>query len=323
MVQKNQSLYLVTGGAGFIGSNLVAKLVARGEQVRVLDNFSTGQRRNLSPFQDKIAIIEGDIRSYHTVREVMEGVNFVLHHAALPSVPRSVRDPITTSEVNVLGTLNILQAAKDAGVKRLIYASSSSVYGNSPELPKHEDMPTNPLSPYAISKLAGEQYCRIFWQIYGLETVCLRYFNVFGPNQDPNSQYAAVIPTFITALLNGDTLLIHGEGSQSRDFTFVSNVVQANLLACTISGAAGGVFNVASGERSTLLELVDHLVAITGQEQQVCHTAPRIGDVSHSQADINRARVELGYTPEVDLQAGLVRTVRWFKGNSDSPTAKK
>lgn len=306
------AFYLVTGGAGFIGSNIVTELVNQGQQVRVLDNFSSGQRGNLTPLQDQIEIIEGDIRSYHIVQEAMTGIDFVLHQAALPSVPRSVRDPITSTEVNVLGTLNVLQAARQAGVKRLVFASSSSTYGNSATLPKEETMCPNPLSPYAISKLAGEQYCRTFWQLYGFETVCLRYFNIFGPRQDPTSQYSAVIPKFITAMLNGRQLIIHGDGHQSRDFTFVANVVQANLLACTAPDAPGQVFNIACGERFSLLDMVANLAEITGQEAKVNHTPPRPGDVPHSQADINLAKTILGYEPVTVFGDGLARTVDWF-----------
>ncbi|MCL4296055.1 MAG: SDR family oxidoreductase [Anaerolineae bacterium] len=313
------AVYLITGGAGFIGSNLAAELISRGERVRVLDNFATGQRPNLAALRDKIEVIEGDIRSYHIVREAVTGVDFVLHQAALPSVPRSVRDPITTNEVNVLGTLNMLQAAKDAGVKRLVYASSSSVYGDNPELPKREIMCPRPLSPYAISKLAGEQYCQTFWRLYGFETVCLRYFNVFGPRQDPTSQYAAVIPRFITALLNQTPLTIFGDGQQSRDFTFIANVVQANLLACTAPAAAGGIFNIACGQRYTLLDLVAKLATVTGREPQLIHEQTRSGDVPHSQADISQAENILNYKPVVDLQDGLERTVDWFRTKRDVP----
>lgn len=308
--------YLVTGGAGFIGSNLVAELVARGERVRVLDNFSTGRRANLEPYQDRIEVMEGDIRSYHLVRQAVAGVDFVLHQAALPSVPRSVRDPLTSNEVNVTGTLNMLQAALEAGVKRLVFASSSSVYGDNPALPKQESMTPQPRSPYAISKLAAEQYCQVFWQLYGLETVALRYFNVFGPRQDPASPYAAVIPKFITALLAEEQPVIYGDGSQSRDFTFVGNVVQANLKACTAAEAAGGVFNIACGERTSLLELVGHLARLTCGRSEVLHAAPRPGDVPHSLADISQARARLGYEPEIAFKAGLERTVACF-GNGN------
>lgn len=307
------SFYLVTGGAGFIGSNLVAELIARKERVRVLDNFSTGRRSNLVPFAGQIEIIEGDVRSYHLVREAVDGVDFVLHQAALPSVPRSVRDPITTNEINVLGTLNVLQAARDAQIKRMIYASSSSVYGNSQELPKCEDMYPKPLSPYAISKLTGEQYCQSFWRLYGFETVCLRYFNVFGPHQDPTSQYAAVVPRFTTALLNNRSLTIYGDGSQSRDFTFIANVVEANVLACTATEVAGEVFNVACGQRHTLLDLVKKLAEISGGQSKVRHVPPRPGDVLHSMADITQAKTKLRYAPVVDFEEGLRRTVAWFK----------
>ncbi len=252
------STYLVTGGGGFIGSNIVEELLRRGEQVKVLDNFSTGRRGNLTVVQqairpgNRLEIIEGDLRSYHIVWNAVEGVDYVLHQGALPSVPRSVRDPLTTNEVNVVGTLNLLQAAREVGVKRLVYASSSSVYGNSPVLPKVETMCPNPLSPYAIAKLAGEQYCQSFWKLYGFETVCLRYFNVFGPHQDPNSQYSAVIPKFVMAALQDESLVIHGDGKQSRDFTYITNVVTANLLACQAVEAPGQVMNVSCGQRQSL-----------------------------------------------------------------------
>lgn len=306
------ALYLVTGGGGFIGSNLVAALLAQNEQVRVLDNFSTGRRANLASFLGRIEVIEGDIRSYHVVREAVTGVDYVLHQSALPSVPRSVRDPITTNEVNVVGTLNVLHAAREAGVKRLVYASSSSVYGNNPELPKRESMCPNPLSPYAISKLAGEQYCQSFWRLFGFEAVCLRYFNVFGPRQDPTSQYSAVIPRFITAILNDQPLTIHGDGMQSRDFSFIANVVSANLLACTASDVAGRVFNIACGQRYTLCELVDQLARITDKQPHVVYEPSRPGDVLHSLADVSAAQTVLGYRPIVAFGEGLQQTVEWF-----------
>lgn len=304
--------YLVTGGAGFIGSNLVEELLRRGETVRVLDNFSTGQRRNLRLIQDQIEVIEGDIRSYHIVQEAVEDVDYVLHQAALPSVPRSVRDPITSNEVNIQGTLNVLQAARKAGVRRLVYASSSSVYGDSPELPKHEAMCTNPLSPYAIAKLAGEQYCRAFWNLYQFETVALRYFNVFGPRQDPNSQYSAVIPKFIRALLGEDQITIHGDGVQSRDFTYIDNVVQANLKACLAKDAAGKAFNVAVGERHTILELLKQLTAISGRDPKLTFVDSRPGDIPHSLAEIGHAGQFLGYEPLVNFNEGLRRTFEWY-----------
>jgi UDP-glucose 4-epimerase len=313
------TLYLVTGGAGFIGSNLVAELINQGEQVRVLDNFSTGRRDNLRPYRHRIEVIEGDVRSYHLVREAVDGVDFILHQAALPSVPRSVRDPITTNEVNVLGTLNLLQAARDAGVKRLVNASSSSIYGDNPDLPKRESMPPRPLSPYAISKLAAEQYCQSFWRLYGFETVSLRYFNVFGPRQDPTSQYSAVIPRFITGMMAGQPLTVHGDGRQSRDFSFIANVVRANLLACTAPDAAGQVFNIACGQRFSLLDLVDQLAAIIGRPPQIQHGPARPGDVPHSLADIDQAKAILGYEPVVGFEAGLRQTVAWFQSQESLP----
>lgn len=310
--------YLVTGGAGFIGSNIVHELVRRGERVRVLDNFSTGHRENLQPVLGDIELVEGDIRSYHIVREAVQGVEYVLHQAALPSVPRSIRDPITSDEVNVLGTLNVLQAARETRVRRLVFASSSSVYGNNPELPKREDMIPMPLSPYAISKLAAEQYCQVYWQLYGLETTCLRYFNVFGPRQDPMSQYSAVIPRFILAAMSGRPLLVHGRGLQSRDFTFVANVVQANLLATTSKGAAGKVMNIACGQRFTVLEMIDQIASISGRELDVRYEAARTGDVSHSLADISNAMEYIGYRPSVEFADGLTQTIAWFQAKESA-----
>jgi nucleoside-diphosphate-sugar epimerase len=306
------SLYLITGGAGFIGSNLVAELVNRGEQVRVLDNFSTGYHHNLAGLLDKIELVEGDIRAFHQVQAAVEGVDYVLHQAALPSVPRSIQDPITSNQVNVNGILNLLVAARDAGVKRLVHASSSSVYGDTPTLPKQEDMCPNPLSPYAVSKLTSEKYCQNFSSLYGFETVGLRYFNVFGPRQDPRSQYSAVIPKFITALLAGKTLTVHGDGSQSRDFSYIENVVNANLLACTAPGAGGQVFNIACGERYSLLDLIKSLSTLTGKEARVEHGPARAGDIPHSLADITRAREVLGYEPRVGFEEGLQRTIAWY-----------
>ena len=304
--------YLVTGGAGFIGSHLVEALTHAGHAVRVLDNFSTGRIENIEGLLPSIELVEGDIRSYHQIREAMEGVEYVLHQAALPSVPRSVRDPITSADVNINGTVNVLYAAKDSGVRRVVAASSSSVYGDNPALPKSEDLCPQPLSPYAVSKLAGEQFCRTFWHIYGLETVALRYFNVFGPRQDPNSQYAAVIPKFITALLRNQPLTVHGDGVQSRDFTYVENVVRANLLACRAPDAAGLVLNAACGQRHSLLELVGELSEICNRSARIVHTEPRAGDVPHSLADISLARSVLGYEPVVTLSEGLRRTVDWY-----------
>jgi nucleoside-diphosphate-sugar epimerase len=306
------ALFLVTGGAGFIGSNIVEELVKRGEKVRVLDNFSTGKRENLALFLDKIELIEGDIRSYHIVREAVEGVNIILHQAALPSVPRSIKDPITTNEVNVGGTLNILMAARDAKVKRVVYASSSSVYGNSEDLPLHEAMTPNPLSPYAVSKLAGEKYCQIFSQIHGLETICLRYFNVFGPRQDPNSQYSAVIPRFIKAMLNHERPIIYGDGEQSRDFTYVANVVEANLLASTASCGSGLVMNCACHEQTTVNELVNSLNRILNKSIEPKYEIARTGDIKHSFASIEEIKNVLGYAPLTGFERGLMNTCQSY-----------
>jgi UDP-glucose 4-epimerase len=308
------ALYLVTGGAGFIGSHVVEELVRRGERVRVLDNFSTGRRKNLASFLERFDLMEGDLRDLATVRRSMEGVDYVLHQGALPSVSRSVADPLTSNASNVAGTLHVLVAARDAKVRRVVCASSSSVYGDSPTLPKQEDMPTLPKSPYAVSKLAGEGYCRAFTEVFGLETVCLRYFNVFGPRQDPTSQYAAVVPLFITAMLQSESPTVYGDGHQSRDFTYVSNVVHANLLAATASGVAGQVFNVACGQRHTLLDLIAILNQILGSHISSVHTTPRPGDVRHSLADITAVQEALGYQSEVDFREGLRRTVAWYRG---------
>ena len=306
------STYLITGGGGFIGSNIVEELVRRGDTVRVLDNFSTGKRENLSPFLDSIELFEGDIRSYHIVREAVQGVDFILHQAALPSVPRSIKDPLTTNEVNVVGTLNILNAAKDEGVKRIIYASSSSIYGDLETLPKTEDMLPKPLSPYAVSKLAGEKYCQVFTRLYGLETVALRYFLVFGPRQDPTSQYSAVIPKFIAAIRNGQPPTVYGDGEQSRDFTFVDNVVQANLLACEsgLEELSGEIFNIACGKRITINNLIQSINRILGTDIKPVYTDPRPGDVRHSLANIGKAQQFLGYQAKVDFYEGLERLVR-------------
>ena len=374
--------YLVTGGAGFIGSNIVEELLKRGNKVRVLDNFATGKRENLLPLLEKyskppkstessekyydapagaepeewriengewrkapaeekqggfeqpkdtegaeknydapaeekqemgmLEIIEGDLRSFHIVRSAVKGVDYILHQGALPSVPRSIDDPITTNDVNVLGTLNILEAAKEFGVKRVVYASSSSVYGNSEELPKREDMPIGPLSPYALTKYTGEAYCQIYYHIYGLETVCLRYFNVFGPRQDPTSQYSAVIPKFIKAISEGRQPTIYGDGLQSRDFTYVENNVWANIEACTAPGVAGEVMNIATNVRFTLLELVDKLNEIMGTDVKAVHQEEAKGDVKHSLASIEKAKRLLNYEVKVSFEEGLRKTVEFF-----------
>ncbi len=305
---------LVTGGAGFIGTNLVRGLLERGDTVRVLDNFSTGKRENLRDLADVIELIEGDIRSYHLVREAVDGVDVVFHQAALPSVPRSIKDPITTHEVGVNGTLNVLQASRDCGVGRVVFASSSSVYGNTQELPKFEAMTPTPLSPYAVSKLSGEHYCQVFFRLYGLETVALRYFNVFGPRQDPNSLYSAVIPRFVDMIRRGVPPTIHGDGEQSRDFTYVDNVVRANLLAATTAaGVAGEVFNVACHDRTTLNQLVDSLKRALGSSIEPVHTESRLGDVRHSFASIEKFQAVTGYTPHVSFDEGILRTIAWAR----------
>jgi nucleoside-diphosphate-sugar epimerase len=305
--------YLVTGGAGFIGSHIVEELVRRGERVRVLDNFFTGRRENIAPFLDQVDLLEGDLRDLSTVRQAVDGMTYVLHQAAVPSVKRSVDDPYTSNDANVNGTLNLLIAARDAGVRRVVYASSSSVYGDSPTLPKREDMPSQPKSPYAVSKLCAEYYCRVFSEVYGLETVSLRYFNVFGPRQDPTSQYAAVIPIFITDLLRGEPVDVHGDGLQSRDFTYVGNNVEANLLAAVTPGVAGCAFNIACGKQYTLLELLDVLSSIMGVNVEKVHTDPRPGDVRHSLADISQAETQLGYRVGADFEEGLRQTVAWYQ----------
>jgi len=379
--------YLVTGGAGFIGSNIVEELLKRGHYVRVLDNFSTGKRENLIPLIEKInkppkntegaeknydapagvkqegfeppkdtedaekyydapaeekqerfeqpknaeytekyydvpaeeeqgagslEIIEGDLRSEEDVLRAVEGVDYILHQGALPSVPMSIDDPVTATDVNVMGTLNVLEAAKKFGVKRVVFASSCAIYGNLPELPKREEMPKCNLSPYALTKAAAEEYCQIYYQLYGLETVALRYFNVFGPRQDPTSQYSAVIPKFITAMAEGREPVIYGDGLQTRDFVYVENVVQANLLACSAPGAAGEVINIACGERYSLIELVERLNGIMGSELMPLHEAAALGDVRHSMASISKAREVLGYEVKVSFEEGLRKTVEFF-----------
>lgn len=306
------ALYLVTGGAGFIGSHIVDELVRREQHVRVLDNFTTGKRENLASVLDRIELVEGDIRDLGTVRNAMQGVDYVLHQAALPSVPRSIADPLASHEVNATGTLNVLIAARDLSVRRVVYASSSSVYGNSPTLPKHEGMPTHPLSPYAVAKLAGEEYCRAFFQVYKVSTVALRYFNVFGPRQDPTSQYSAVIPRFIVAMLQGQAPTIYGDGQQSRDFTYVANVVQANLLACQEDSTSGQVFNAALGRRISLLDLMASLNKVLGTAIEPQFQAARAGDVKHSQADVSKFRQAIGFNDVLGLEEGLRRTVEWY-----------
>lgn len=306
-------MYLVTGGAGFIGSNLVRALVARGQQVRVLDNLATGRLENLDAVKDSIDFVHGDIRSLTVCSAAMQGIRFVLHQAALASVPRSLQDPVGCSAVNIQGTLNLLVAARDQGVERFVFASSSSVYGDTPTLPKSESMIPTPQSPYAVSKLTGEHFCRVFTRAYGLKTVALRYFNIYGPRQDPASTYAAVIPLFISHCLSGTAATIFGDGSQSRDFTFVEDCVAANLLACEAPVAGGEVCNIGARSRITIMELHAMIQRLTGRSCPPRLEAPRTGDVQHSQADIARATTLLGYAPRHDLEAGLSHTVEWFR----------
>ncbi len=305
--------YLVTGGAGFIGSHLIEELVARGEQVRVLDNFSTGKHANLAAWAGQIDVVNGDICDLATVRAAMRDVQVVLHQAALPSVPRSIDDPLTSNAVNVDGSLNVLWAAKEAGVQRVVYASSSSVYGNVQVSPKHEGLTPAPASPYAVSKLTAEYYCGVFHHVYGLETVALRYFNVFGPRQDPDSPYAAVIPIFLRKMTRGEQPLIHGDGTQTRDFTFVKNVVQANLLACSAPAAAGQAMNAACGDSISLCDLVTMLNELLHTNIAPQFGPPRAGDVKHSLADNTRAKDLLGYTPRFSFREGLAQTVQAFQ----------
>ena len=306
---------LVTGGAGFIGSNLTEALLKQGHQVRVLDNFSTGKRENLvfDKAYPSFEIIGGDIRDLTFCQKAIKSIEFVFHQAALPSVQRSVEDPLTSNSVNVEGTLNVLLAARDAGVKRLIYASSSSVYGDTPTLPKREAMFPNPLSPYALHKYIGEQYCWLFFQLYGLETVSLRYFNIFGPKQDPTSIYSAVIPRFIDALLEGRSPIIFGDGEQSRDFTYIDNVVQANLLAMTREHLNGETINIACGRRTSLNQLLNILKNIMGSKVFPIYQEPRKGDVRDSLADIQTGKQILNYEPQVEIEAGLEKTVEYFR----------
>ena len=304
--------FLVTGGAGFIGSNIVEELLKRGHSVRVLDNFATGKRENIKEFEKDIEILEGDIRSYHIVRQAVKDIEVILHQAALPSVPRSINDPITTNEVNVMGTLNILDASKEAGVRRIVYASSSSVYGDNPKLPKSEDMLPNPLSPYAVSKLAGEKYCNVFSRLYGLETITLRYFNVFGPKQDPNSQYSAVIPKFIEAIKADKQPIIYGDGTQSRDFTYVVNVVEANILAATKDIGSGLVMNCACHGQISLNELVIQINNLIGKNIEAIYAKSREGDIKHSFADIRLIKEKLNYIPNISFELGLKKTIEFF-----------
>jgi UDP-glucose 4-epimerase len=307
-------LYLITGGAGFIGSNLAEALVRDGQRVRIIDNFTTGTRENLTAVRDDVEIVEGDLRDFDAVKQAMKGVTYVSHQGALRSVERSVDDPMSSNAVNVEGTLHVLQAAREAGVTRVAYASSSSAYGDTEVLPKTEDLTPAPISPYAVSKLAAEHYCRVYSRLYGLETVSLRYFNVFGPKQSPESKYAAVVPLFLRSAFKDEPLEIHGDGEQSRDFTYIDNVVLANRLAMTTAGVGGSVFNVACGDRHSLLDIAAIIGRFHGRELKRNHVAPRRGDVRHTQASIDRITKALDYRPTVGFEDGMRRTYDWFKG---------
>ena len=304
--------YLVTGGCGFIGSHLVEALVQKGECVRVFDNCSTGKAKNIAHLKDQIEFVEGDLRELDVVHQAVAGVDYVFHQGARPSVARSVADPILSNNVNINGTLNLLVAARDAGVKRVVYAASSSAYGNTPTLPRSEMLSPQPASPYAITKYVGECYCRVFTQVFGLETVALRYFNIFGPRQDPTSQYSAVIPKFIHAYLHGNSPAIEGDGEQSRDFTYIANAVHANLLACHAEGVAGEVFNIGCGQQTSINSLASLIGEMMETDAKPVYTSSRPGDVRHSRADIHKAQQLLGYEPKVELKAGLRRTIDWF-----------
>ena len=313
-----QRIYVVTGGAGFIGSHLVERLLAEeaNAAVRVLDNFESGTRANLAAaarYGDRLAVVDGDVRDLAAMTRVSEGASVVFHQAAMRSVPRSVADPLGANDNNVTGTLHVLEAARRAGVRRVVYASSSSVYGDNPELPKREDQRPSPISPYAVSKAAGEQYAAVWTRLYGVETVGLRYFNVFGPRQDPASEYAAVIPRFILWGLRGTPLEVHGDGTQSRDFTYIDNVVDANRLAAQAPQASGEVFNVGCGRRVSLLDIVSRLERLLGRPLERRHTPSRAGDVPHTLADVDKAKRLMGYTALVDFDEGLRRTVDFFR----------
>jgi nucleoside-diphosphate-sugar epimerase len=308
------AIYLITGIAGFIGSSLAHALVQREEQVRGVDNFSTGKKENLAGIMDRVEFREADLLDLDAMRRACQGVDFVLHQAAIPSVPKSVQDPLGSNRASVDGTVNLLVAARDAKVKRVIYAASSSAYGDTPTLPKREDMAPNPISPYAVAKLAGEHYMGSFYRCYGLETISLRYFNIFGPRQDPSSPYSGVLAKFITQMLNGEQPIIFGDGTQSRDFTYIDNVIEANLLACKASARAlGQTFNIATGQRFDLNQTFNILKELTGYSGQVQYAPERAGDVKHSVADISRAEKHLGYKPKVDFPKGLQQTVTWYR----------
>jgi len=310
------ALYLVTGIAGFIGSSIARALLARGDEVRGIDNYSTGKRENLTEIVHQIDLREADLLDLEAVHKACKGVDYIFHEAAIPSVPKSVLDPLGSNQANIDGTVHLLIAAKDAKVKRVVYAASSSAYGDTPTLPKREDMPPNPISPYAVAKLASEYYMTSFYRCYGLETVCLRYFNIFGPRQDPSSPYSGVLAKFITQMLAGEEPTIFGDGTQSRDFTYIDNTVDANLLAASAPAvlAAGRVFNVATGTRVDLNETFQSLKKITGFKGNIKYGPDRAGDVKHSLADLSRTEKALGYKPKVSFEEGLRRTVEWYRG---------
>jgi nucleoside-diphosphate-sugar epimerase len=307
--------YVVTGGTGFIGSHIAEELVRLGHTVRIVDNFYSGKEENIAGIRSSVEVFRQDIAESGKLHDIFKGADYVIHQAAIPSVPRSIADPITSNRANVDGTLNVLVAARDTGVKRVVYASSSSVYGESPTLPKREDMPPAPISPYGAQKLFAETYCRVFTRVYGLETVSLRYFNVFGPRQDATSQYSGVFAKFIPAVLQDQVPTINGDGLHSRDFTYVANVVAANLLACTAPGIGGEVFNVACGGRITLNTLLEQINRITGKKIAAKHTDARPGDIRDSQADIEKAGTRMGYRPQVSFEDGLKKTVEWYSQN--------
>jgi len=317
------SRYLITGIAGFIGSSLARAVLAQGDQVRGIDNLSTGKRENLAEILDRIDMREADLADMEALRSACRDVDYIFHEAAIPSVPRSVKDPLESNRANVDATVNLLVAARDAKVKRVVYAASSSAYGDTPTLPKHEEMPANPISPYAVAKLTGEYYMTSFWRCYGLETISLRYFNIFGPRQDPSSPYSGVLAKFITQMLRGERCVIFGDGKQSRDFTYIDNVVSANLLACKASASevAGRVFNIATGTRVDLNETVQILKKLTGCPGRVDYEPERAGDVKHSLADLSLAKRHLGYQPLVNFEEGLRRTIEWYRSRSDAASA--
>jgi nucleoside-diphosphate-sugar epimerase len=319
------AIYLITGVAGFIGSSLARAVLAQGDEVRGVDNFSTGKRANLDEILGEIDLRELDLLDHDAIKDVCKGVDYIFHEAAIPSVPKSVLDPLGSNRANVDATVHLLIAARDAKVRRVVYAASSSAYGDTPTLPKHEAMLPNPNSPYAVAKLAGEYYMTSFYRCYGLETVSLRYFNIFGPRQDPSSPYSGVLAKFITQMLNGEQPIIFGDGAQSRDFTYIQNAVDANLLAMKAPAlqAAGQMFNVATGKRADLNQAFQLLKNVTGYRGEVKYAPARAGDVKHSLADLARAEKHLGYKPTVDFEEGLRRTVDWYRGQQSSTTGKQ